>query len=389
MHRLIRKIPAFSFFLCSTIFLSMFLIIPSIAKIGLIVSLFAVRWKKIKLSYSTIFFMGLYLFSVFFMQLLGQDAIVVNRIIFFILGIIIVKSWTKNDFDIYSKLMTRCTIILLIGAVIGEIYSLKGLPGIPVHINPDDSVIALYLTTLATTNYGGAIRASGIFDEAGAFVFVIWVTIITRSILKKKENINYILIFLGLLTFSFIHVFVSAIYLSSQFKYIFKPRNLLFVLLSITLLGVMLANIDLSTFYERFKVEDGKFVGDNRSGQVISFFDNINAQIFLFGDNENIKKGNSVIDYSSNPFNPIVNNGIIVSFPFYLMLFYIIRAIFLSRNRSLWLIFFLLLLQRPYLFTFGYSYLIVIVFNMLQNADLYPTDILSYKKLSDRLYGNN
>lgn len=367
----------------------MFLIIPSIAKIGLIVSLFAVRWKKIKLSYSTIFFMGLYLFSVFFMQLLGQDAIVVNRIIFFILGIIIVKSWTKNDFDIYSKLMTRCTIILLIGAVIGEIYSLKGLPGIPVHINPDDSVIALYLTTLATTNYGGAIRASGIFDEAGAFVFVIWVTIITRSILKKKENINYILIFLGLLTFSFIHVFVSAIYLSSQFKYIFKPRNLLFVLLSITLLGVMLANIDLSTFYERFKVEDGKFVGDNRSGQVISFFDNINAQIFLFGDNENIKKGNSVIDYSSNPFNPIVNNGIIVSFPFYLMLFYIIRAIFLSRNRSLWLIFFLLLLQRPYLFTFGYSYLIVIVFNMLQNADLYPTDILSYKKLSDRLYGNN
>ena len=145
MRLIIQKIPAFIFFLSSTIFLSIFFdTVPVITKIGLFLSLFAIRWTNLRISYILRLSLFVYAFIVVFLQLIGQDFIVINRISFFIIGIFILKSWSDEDYLVYTKLMTKFVLILLAGAVLGEIYSLNGLPGLPVHINPDGSVIALY-----------------------------------------------------------------------------------------------------------------------------------------------------------------------------------------------------------------------------------------------------
>jgi hypothetical protein len=337
-------------------------------KIGFFLSIFSINWNKLKLSKLFIIFLILYLFFIFILQIIGQDFIVVNRISFCILGLLIIRLWNDEQVFLFINIISIFLLILLIGALLGELYSINGLPGIPIFVNPDDSIVMLYLTTLATTRYDSVIRASGIYDEAGALTFIIWVVIIIRELYYKESKLNFLFVVFGFFTFSFIHVFLSLIFFISKIKSLLNLRTLIIILISIVVIFGVTNNVDLTKFYDRFIIQDGKFSGDNRSDEIVAFFENINLKIFFLGD-ENTKHGFSFINYSANPFNPIWNNGIIASFPFYVILLYCSYALIFKSNKTLWLIFLLLILQRPYLFTFGYSYLIIIVFTCLYKSN--------------------
>jgi hypothetical protein len=222
---------------------------------------------------------------------------------------------------------------------------------------------------MATTSYDGILRASGVYDEAGAFAFLIWIVVILRTVEHRNENVNVILVLLGLVTLSLTHVALSMLYLLSRFRRLMSPTVIVIGIALVFVSGSYLAARDLTGFTNRFVVGDGKLSGDNRSGQVQDFFAHVDGKILLFGDNRNIKNGTVGFDYSSNPFNPIFNNGLLAALPFYLMILYALVASVRGRKKSLWVIFILLVLQRPYLFVFGYSYMIMVAFYVLMHQD--------------------
>lgn len=120
----------------------------------------------------------------------------------------------------------------------------------------------------------------------------------------------------------------------------------------------------LDFFASRFSYDAATgFAGDNRYGQIDYFFKIFDSRLFFFGMPECFG-GQDVCsdlpDLGSNPFTPISAFSFIVAWPFYLMLFLLLMASGRQKFLFATLAVVLLLLQRPFLFSYGYSLLILI-----------------------------
>lgn len=266
-------------------------------------------------------------------------------------------------------LVDMATILIggiLLGAVCAAVYSALG--GSPYYGFPrpgaEDQQMFVLPFSLALSAFGDQyLRVTGIYDEPGALSFVVCVVAFLRDKMVKNATITWSLLALGIVTFSLAHIiFIICFAIASRLNI----RTLLVAITSVTLFvtGLMLSPLadDIENHLIARIVGDemeGRIVrGDNRTGRlelaaetILHERDSVWIGISRSGDPQRFK------DLGENPLTPLARYGIVGSWPYYA---YLLLGIGMLTKRREDLAFFgiiLLLLQRPYVQSEGYSLL--------------------------------
>jgi hypothetical protein len=279
------------------------------------------------------------------------------------LVIMIALTWstTRASFSQQSvSFLYRFTIIMLVGAWIGSLYSLSGGGPTYCFANPDGRQNCLYLTTFSNSDASltwGLIRPGGIFDEPGALSYFVTLVVCLNELCNGGRRRSIILFVLGLVTLSVAHVFCFAAYAAFALR-----RRIAYVVLALAVVAGPMAD-ELGEhfgegsllgegFFRRFSISDGQLTGDNRSGQVSEFFSLVDYKMSRYGSNAMAKYdmgGIASVDQSSNPFSIWFGYGVVMWIPYAAVLVVLARNIF-QRKRAVQItavLLVLLLLQRP------------------------------------------
>lgn len=258
-------------------------------------------------------------------------------------------------------------LVLLVGGLVGIVYGLLGgQPLLTVPVNYRTT--SLYLTTFSFAFVGDFIRPSGIFDEPGSFVMYVAIVTMFNDTLRQNRKLNNVLVILMVFTGALAGLALAAWYLVSSYAVnLRKMTNLLGILfLAFTFLILPIfvpsnmVSTSLDAFYlDRFEVQDGRLVGDNRSGQVEDFFRLVDAEILLRGE-KNATRDYETTDQSSHPFSITFGYGLIISIPYFVLLLWLVGITFKQgfRNSYSSIGLLALLLQRPYLYNMYWSIMI-------------------------------
>jgi len=268
-------------------------------------------------------------------------------------------------------LTTKIYIVMLIGALFGVAYHLLGGSPILTLKNPDGRENHLYLTTFSNAETF-TIRPSGVFDEPGAFSFIICVLVALRSRLRLPLNSSFILIVGGLITQSIAHLFfiitwiawLIAPFLSKEG---FKKNNsialglLIFVSVSILIAssGYLDWALDRGLMYYHQPDTNPRYL------YFINSLDQIqidSANLWYGFSMECIQRQSECSGMGENPLTPLIYGGLLVAWPYYLFIATSFISIFYSRDGLLLFGISILLFQRPYLLEFPYSALIGLVY---------------------------
>lgn len=264
----------------------------------------------------------------------------------------------RRAFEEALDLTSAIVLILLVGACITFIHvMLNGVPEAHFETSWGRS-IPLGIFSLGYeywTPIGSAFRASSIYDEPGAFSFVICATAAMRHLYKKNKSVTWAILILGIVTLSFAHI----VYIIFHFIAEKGIRAKIFLLSIVALFLVYFYFPDflgiLQRFMERFQLSDSNdriFIGDNRTAIFISSF----KQILNVGG-ANLFFGIKGIGGCCNPLYPLAERGLFGAWPYYLILVWLV---FMAISKKNWVLFgiALLLLQRPSVQSAGYSFLV-------------------------------
>lgn len=246
-------------------------------------------------------------------------------------------------------------IVLSVG---GFIYALAGGEAIHSITNPDGRENFLYLTTMSGAVYGNVIRPGWIYDEPGAFSFLICSTVALRHLLKMSSRLSTFLIVGGLVTLSLAHMIVAVLYLTARYGLGRVITALTLVIAVLSLLGPESESFDF--LVARFAIEDGRLVGDNRSNQIDNFREIVNSRVLLFGNIDCHARPDGSChehgDISSSPVTPVYHGGIFLLAIQLATQFALAFAFFTRRSTRLSaVILSVLLLQRPYFADLSYG----------------------------------
>jgi len=295
---------------------------------------------------------------------------------FILLPFVFYVSWQfsldKTFVKTFSKFLTNFSLIGIVLAWIALFYVLSGGQSLLDFPNPDGRPNGLYLTSLINAVVGNIIRAAFIYDEPGAFSFVLVVAVIVREMLAENRLISFIILVGGLVTFSLAHVMVLTVYVFFVFRLRLK------LILLVMILPIVIFTIDdprFEFFYERFNKNSSNAGLSNRTVQLTNFKNVVfeDPEVLFLGDykchdreNKHCFEHGSI---SSSPITPIYQGGWFLFFIQFLthlaILSVIIKRQFLFPSIALTL----LLLQRPYFHLLGYQFLIYLpVFFMLRDV---------------------
>ncbi|EMT6576657.1 hypothetical protein WMR74_002695 [Providencia rettgeri] len=248
---------------------------------------------------------------------------------------------------------------------IAVIYSYLGGSSIYQIQNPDGRPNYFYITSFSNAGFGNIIRPSFIYDEPGAFSFLICFVVCFRILLKKSPLITSLIMVSGLITFSLTHFILVILY------FIFNLRirlNILAPLFIIILSGpLILNNNELKPFIDR--IENFNSADNNRVNQLENFLTNVEISNVIFAgevecQNSDVKNAcyKKYGDLSSSPLSVIFYNGIlglIIQIAIYIsFIYYIFKSRFFVFPSLCMLI---LTIQRPYFFSTGYSTMILLI----------------------------
>lgn len=299
--------------------------------------------------------------------------------IYFVLSVLAVSVLSKDDMKAFVELLTWLVLILLLGAVFGTLYAYFG--GVPIleFANEDGRLNQLYLTTLTNSQFENFIRPSGIFDEPGALSFVTCFVAALRHAMGRNKKITWFLLALGFVTSSVAHLIYALLHATEEFKdsrrvkVVFMATVVVICSLVFMALFQSIQDIFSTLFLSRFSDENLGNLGQDRLIALINAVGYINVNNFMFGLDSDCAVGlaNCTFDkgfanYSDNPLTLLIHWGGFLAFPYYFALVYL--AVISVRQRSfVTLGILLLLLQRPYVMSFGYSLLIVLTIFVLAN----------------------
>ncbi len=295
---------------------------------------------------------------------------------FFISSLFIVLQCDKIDIIQFVEFSTNFIIILLIGALIGFFYAFIGGPPIFTFSNPNGIPNEVFLTTMTNSRWINIIRPSGIYDEPGAFSFFICSIALFRKILNLKPAKTWIILLLGLITFSVAHILYLLFHILSEKKLIKInfSKVIIFFILFIFLLIISFTPvwdaIDM-IFLSRFKNTGvGLFPGDNRSDMFFNTWNYIydNPSVIYFGKPLNTDFDNIVSEYGNIGANMLMNLlrwGFFASWQFYLILLFFILNSFKTRTHIVYIGFVLILFQREFVYVVSYSMMIILAVRLL------------------------
>ncbi len=290
--------------------------------------------------------------------------------IYFFMAWISIFAMDDKDLNTFIKVASIFVLILLIGAVIGFLYTLGGGTEVFSIANEDTRSNGFYLTTFSNSYLGRIIRPSGIYDEPGALSFVICLVAALRKLRGFSNGFTWVILILGFFTLSIAHLIYVILHLFQDMRKWNLKSISIFILagLMISLLISQSALWDVLSeyFFARLKFEDGQMAGDNRSALVVNSVNYLNANVFLFGLDVDcivrpaICQQKGYNQFGDNPLGPLVWGGITLTFPYYLIVFWaLIKGI--KHVNFIYIGFFLLLLQRIDVMSYGYALLIAIL----------------------------
>lgn len=222
--------------------------------------------------------------------------------------------------------------------------------------------IYYYITTFGVIGRDGFIRPSGIFDEPGAFSFVICSVALARSIMLKNNKTTWILLLMGLITFSVAHIMFIAVFLLLQNSHIkSKLYIIIFMVFLYVLVSIYFVDVYNSLIAYRFEATDSSFLkGDNRTERFLNAMEYLDVEVFLFGldkglftDYHNVSLNYKIL--GENILSPLVIKGALMSFSFYATIFYLGYIGVKEKKYIVSFSMIILLSQRPYVSVPGYS----------------------------------
>lgn len=264
-------------------------------------------------------------------------------------------------------------IVILVGAWIGFAYAFYGGSPILEVVAPEREIaIPLYLTTFTNSVILNIIRPSGIFDEPGALAMFSIMTACLNELCRGSRIYSMSILMLSLITFSLMSLFAISLYCIIMFNKKNIPKNFIWLLPVLFLISIGYyfgGDIVQDLYLNRFVIVDGKFAGDNRTTQVLEFFDVIDTDIFLSGY-YSIHGPYSAGGQSSNPFTLLYSSGFFVWLPYFVVILWLLSFSYkgVAQIRFVALIMALLLLQRPYIFSMFWGLYINYVLFILYRA---------------------
>ncbi len=314
--------------------------------------------------------------------------------IYFLLSLYVVSFLSIEEKSLIISYLSWIMLFLCIGAAVGFVYALLGGESILKIKNPDGRESNLFLSTMTNWTAGKLIRPSGLFDEPGALSFFICLTCAMRNLLNKDRKFTWLLLFLGFITLSVAHViyvFFHAISEKIRIRKLFVPLIIIMFSFSIFSFNNEESKLIDKYFLDRFKIENGKMVGDNRTDLMINAYNMIDESSFFFGkdyecitdiDNCNARHP----PFGENILSPLALTGFLLSSPYYIILLSIFLLGFRKQKNLYFVGVMLLLCQRPYVMTYGYSLIILLFYILALNKQRYISPSITKRKFS--IYNN-
>jgi hypothetical protein len=306
----------------------------------------------------------IYIIIIYTISILLEDIKFGNKLLAVPLNLLIGYLIFKN-INIGKDLIHKISNIAIFGLLMclcGYIYALNNGNPLMEFKNPNGFENILYLTTFSNEKIGNIIRPNLIFDEAGSLSFFLCFIAFSRIILKMRSFKTDLIMLLGLITFSLMHLIIVVLYLLCL-------RKKFFIVLCLIILPIIYYNNtpeSISFFIKRFEMtENGRFVGDNRSNQIDNFINIVNPKMLIFGayecDNTPDFCAETNGDITSSPITPLYTTGIIGAVIQCLVNIFLLYCIYKNNNKFVSISMILVLLQRPYYSSIGYSTMIFIV----------------------------
>lgn len=333
--------------------------------------LFGVELNKGRVIFS--FFVSIYFFvASFFLALYWQELKLAIYPIYVIVALFSVFFIPLSVLRELIDFLSVVLVVVVVGAIIGFLYALIGGDEMLSFLNPDGRVAKLYLTTMTNAISGNVIRPSGIFDEPGALSFVICIVCSCRHMLNMSKSKTWFLLISGFITMSLAHfVYVLCHIVSEKIKIGDLSRN---ILILISLIILLLSQVDVldafnDNFLARFDIENGRLAGDSRSDLLFNAYELLNERVFLWGVDSSCVVNIDVCNgsyklFGENFLSLLVLLGIGLSLPYYLCLIIFTVLGLTKKNRFVLFGIALLLCQRPYLMSYGYAVLIVLLLSV-------------------------
>jgi hypothetical protein len=266
------------------------------------------------------------------------------------------------DRTMLDRILSHATsyiFIILTLSIIAFFYRLYGGESLYSYVDNNGRVNNLYLTSFSTYEIYNFIRPAGIYDEPGALSFYVCAIAALRNLLNKDSKQTWVLLVMGLVTFSVAHVVYMITHFAVEKQSLSNVRNLLY-LISVMVVAVIATNSGdyVNNFFLSRLLPTGtesEVVGDNRS---ILLFNSLiylahNPMAILFGADETCRFNFNVCEpqfppMGENPLTLLVYYGLFLSWPYYLfLLIMLLSPIF---GKRYWVTFGmgLLFAQRPY-----------------------------------------
>jgi hypothetical protein len=291
--------------------------------------------------------------------------------IFLIFSLFLLQFIDCRALDWFLTLATALLLVLLVGAIIGFVLALSGMQPMFEMANTDGRPNYFFYTTFSNLRWGNIIRPSGIYDEPGAFSFMICAVSAIRHLRGRDSRVTWLMLGMGFITLSLAHlVYVLLHALAERLKY----RNVVGIMATLLPLVLLVGYLGGFEIFEKRLLsratisESGEIVGDNRSLRAVNAAKHLNAHpdSILFGADpscrfEPVECKEKFPLMGENPLSPLVFNGILISWPYYLVLAVLLCAPMFGRKYIVSFAFAALLLQRPYMLGLGYSFIGLLV----------------------------
>jgi hypothetical protein len=309
-------------------------------------------------------FIVIFLLFLFLMMLATLSEENIKRYMFQPIGILCCALFARETSAVirYINISSIFIFFAISLSLLGLGYAFLGNPPNFVMHNTDGRENFFYLSTFSNAVYGNVIRPSFIYDEPGAFSFVICTVVALRE-LYGKVRYNAMLLFLGIITFSLTHIVIMCVFIATNVRR--KSSVIIIAVASVT--SFFVYNMpEFDFFFSRLKISDGKLAGDTRTSQLDNFKRVFDEKIFFLGDyechGEYVEKCASHGDMGSSPVTPLYRGGIIqliiqviTHSLFLLYAFRSRRHVFPAITMSI------LILQRPFFEGLSYQMMIYIV----------------------------
>ncbi|PMO90158.1 hypothetical protein BCS98_15300 [Vibrio breoganii] len=305
-------------------------------------------------------------------SLYWQDYGLIHYSKFLLLAFIIVPLLNQKQKNSFTSLSSYYLLLQVSFAIVGFLYAFSGGGAIFELVSSSGRVYKLFLTTISVTGYSNFIRPSGFFDEPGALSFAICSVVLLRNIYGFDKKVSYYLLIGGLVTLSLAH-FIFLMFYVAYDLFLNRSRSVLLLIMGIFAMPVIFA-----VFFDGYEVVANYYFsrtanglsGDGRSTLLYNAIEYLEASpslTYLFGIDSNC-----LTDFTNNCrfiyprmgenfLSPLVFGGFITSWPYYFVI--MLCTIYLLRSPKtfiLYFAFFILFLQRPYIFNYSYSFLWVL-----------------------------